>query len=701
MLQPLLAALLTIPLGSGPWKGATTLDPGQAPPLQRIAFGSCIRQDLPQPIWSAVRATRPQLTILLGDNIYGDTDDPEVLRAKWARLDAVEGFRALREETTLLATWDDHDYGRDDAGAEYPQRKASQQVFLDFLGVPRDDPRRGREGVYHAETFGPEGRRVQVILLDTRYHRTPLLRRKGPAPEGRPGPYAPTRAPGATMLGEDQWTWLEARLREPAEVRLLATSIQLVADEHGWESWSRIPAERERLLALIASTGAEGVIALSGDRHAAELSILRGPNDGRHPPYPLVDITASSINQSRTWESEHNRHRHGDHWFGTNFGTLEIDWEADDPRLDLAIRREDGTPVIAESLKLSQLRSAPSPNLLHPKGTDPDPTNTEPIERITFGSCNRQTDPTPIWEDLLATDPELFLFLGDNVYADTDDPVALSAAYAQLARQPGYARLAETTPILATWDDHDYWKNDGGKEHPTRVESQRVFLDFFDEPEDSVRRTRKGVYGSWCMGPPDRRVQVILLDLRYHRDPWARRTDSASQGDGHPGSYAPTDEGTILGEAQWSWLEERLRVPARLRLIGSSVQCLPTGHQWECWAMRPHERQRLFDTIAKTRANGVVILSGDTHWSELSRVDPWDSGVAYPLHELTSSGLNQAWEWTNIEGPERVGSPLWEPNFGLVEIDWDTDTVRLESRARSGKTLGVTLDLQALAPPLH
>lgn len=689
MILPLLAVLAQIAHGSPGFTDPGTQGNPTVDPVRRIAFGSCIRQDLPQPIWSAVRATRPELTILLGDNIYGDTNDPEVLRTKWAQLDGVEGFRALREESTLLATWDDHDYGRDDAGAEYPLREASQQIFLDFLGVADDDPRRARQGVYHAETFGPEGQRVQVILLDTRYHRTPLARRTGPAPEGRPGPYGQAIADESTFLGEDQWRWLEAQLRKPAEVRLLATSIQLVSEEHGWEAWSRIPAERERLLALLASTGAEGVIALSGDRHAAEISILRGPNDGRHPPYPLVDVTASSINQGRSWKSEHNRHRHGDHWFGTNFGTLEIEWDAEDPSLHLAIHREDGTPVVTETLQLSRLRSAPEPNL----------ADADPIERITFGSCNRQSEPTPIWDDLLATDPELFLFLGDNVYADTDDPVALSAAYAQLAEQPGYARLAETTPILATWDDHDYWTNDGGKEHPTRVESQRIFLDFFGEPADSVRREREGVYGSWCFGPPDQRVQVILLDLRYHRDPWARRADAAVQGDGHPGSYTPTDEGTILGEDQWAWLEERLRVPARLRLIGSSVQCLPTGHQWECWAMRPLERQRLFDTIASTRANGVVLLSGDTHWSELSRVDPWDSGVAYPLHELTSSGLNQAWEWTNIEGPERVGTPLWEPNFGRVEIDWSHDSVRLESRARSGKALGVTLDLGSLNPP--
>ena len=78
------------------------------------------------------------------------------------------------------------------------------------------------------------------------------------------------------MLGEDQWAWLEEQLRTPAEVRLIASSIQVVAEDHGWEKWMNFPHERERLYRLIRETRAEGVVFLSGDRHLAELSMMDG-----------------------------------------------------------------------------------------------------------------------------------------------------------------------------------------------------------------------------------------------------------------------------------------------------------------------------------------------------------------------------------------------------------------------------------------
>jgi len=143
-------------------------------PISRIAFGSCLGQDLPQPIWKPVLAAKPDIFVFLGDNVYSDTDDEKRLRAAYAKLAAQPGFQQLRKATTILATWDDHDYGTNDSGGDFPAKAMSEQVFLDFFGVPKDSPRRQRDGVYHAETFGPPGKRVQIILLDTRYNRSPL-----------------------------------------------------------------------------------------------------------------------------------------------------------------------------------------------------------------------------------------------------------------------------------------------------------------------------------------------------------------------------------------------------------------------------------------------------------------------------------------------------------------------------------------------
>ena len=154
--------------------------------ISKIAFGSCARQEQPQPIWDKIVGLRPHLFLFIGDNIYGDSEDMEVLKAKYAKLAAVPGFARLRESCTLLATWDDHDYGVNDGGRELPQRDASQRVFLDFFRDPPDSVRRHRPGVYISYVFGPAGKRVQIILLDTRYFRSPLK----PAPKPASGPLA-------------------------------------------------------------------------------------------------------------------------------------------------------------------------------------------------------------------------------------------------------------------------------------------------------------------------------------------------------------------------------------------------------------------------------------------------------------------------------------------------------------------------------
>ncbi|WP_300539073.1 alkaline phosphatase D family protein, partial [Sphingosinicella sp.] len=142
--------------------------------LSRIAFGSCAHQDKPQPIWDKVDAFDPQLFLFLGDNIYGDTRDMDVLRAKYAKLAAKPGFQRLRRKTPCLAIWDDHDYGENDAGREYPMKQESKDVFLDFWMEPKDSPRRSRAGNYTSTTIGPEGRRVQIIMPDNRWFRSGL-----------------------------------------------------------------------------------------------------------------------------------------------------------------------------------------------------------------------------------------------------------------------------------------------------------------------------------------------------------------------------------------------------------------------------------------------------------------------------------------------------------------------------------------------
>ncbi len=316
--------------------------------IRRIAVGSCLRQERPAPILRAVAATRPDLLLLLGDNVYADTDDPARMRAAYAALAAIPEYRALVAAAPVMATWDDHDFGADDAGADWPFKRGAKEILLDFFDEPATSPRRSRDGIYDARVFGPPGRRVQVILLDTRWSRSPLL--------GEKQHYRPDPDPAATILGAAQWAWLAEQLRVPAEVRLLGSSIQVVSDEHGFEKWANFPAERARLLRAIADAGAAGVVVVSGDRHRGELSVLEDSPVG----YPLYDLTASSLNLPIV-RDEANRHRRGVLVTVANFGVVEIDWDAPAPSLGLRLVDEGGATVVEHRVPLERLASRHRP----------------------------------------------------------------------------------------------------------------------------------------------------------------------------------------------------------------------------------------------------------------------------------------------------------------------------------------------------
>ncbi len=288
--------------------------------------------------------------------------------------------------------------------------------------------------------------------------------------------------------------------------------------------------------------------------------------------------------------------------------------------------------------------------LLSPRAVAQTATTQEPLSRIAFGSCNREDEPQPLWELIGRQRPQLWIWLGDNIYGDTDDMDVMRAKYARQNGQPSYRKFVSQVPVIGTWDDHDYGRNNGGKENPARAASQQALLDFLHEPPATDRRKQEGVYTSYSYGPPGKQVKIIVLDARYHRD----RIGS---------------NGTILGAAQWRWLARELRnSTAQVHLIASGIQVVPEDHRFEKWADFPAERARLFRLIADTRAKGVIFLSGDRHIAELSKLQRTPAG--YPLYDLTSSGLTHYYHNTGEKNRHRVSELVAALNYGLVEIDW-------------------------------
>jgi alkaline phosphatase D len=162
--------------------------------------------------------------------------------------------------------------------------------------------------------------------------------------------YQPTGDTTRTMLGDEQWAWLEAELAQPADVRIIGTSIQLGHQFNGWESWTNMPHEREHMVEVLRASGAEVTIFISGDAHWAELSRFE-PDGG----YPLYDLTSSGITEE--WkEIADNENRVGDPVSENNYGFVEIAWGDDDDVIVLGIVDVDGRERIRHEVAASELR---------------------------------------------------------------------------------------------------------------------------------------------------------------------------------------------------------------------------------------------------------------------------------------------------------------------------------------------------------
>ena len=319
------------------------------PPLTRIALGSCAKQTLPQPIWDAVLAYRPELFVFMGDNVYGDfsSADAADLRRAYQAAKEIAGYERLRNTVSHLAIWDDHDYGANDSGADFAHKAVSKELFLDFWDAPATDVRRAREGIYDSRVIGPPGMRVQVILLDVRWFHSPLRLTNQ---RGAPGKerYLPDADPAKTMLGATQWAWLAGELRKPAELRLIVSSTQVLAEGHGWERWGNFPLERQKLFDTIRQSGAKGVVFVSGDRHIGALYREQPP--GLHP---LYEMTSSGLNMVYRAAKEPGPNRLGALYAATNFGAIDVDWW--ERTVTLALRDEGGTTRRSETIDFATI----------------------------------------------------------------------------------------------------------------------------------------------------------------------------------------------------------------------------------------------------------------------------------------------------------------------------------------------------------
>ena len=231
-------------------------------------------------------------------------------------------------------------------------------------------------------------------------------------------------------------------------------------------------------------------------------------------------------------------------------------------------------------------------------------------------------------------------------------------ALEQYAVDPDYDAFASS--LRAThgiYDDHDYGLNDGGKRFADKGSARQALRRFLGQPAfDLIDTTRSGSYYAVRLGDAPRPVKLIVLDSRWNRDDFAPATV-----EGH--RYGANPTGDILGEEQWAWLEAELRdTTVAAHLVLSSIQVLPEEHAYEKWANFPAARTRLLDLLADVRPRQLLLLSGDRHLAEISRVEH----RGYVVHEVTSSGLTHSYEAADEPNRHRISDLIGVKNFGLL-----------------------------------
>lgn len=294
--------------------------------------------------------------------------------------------------------------------------------------------------------------------------------------------------------------------------------------------------------------------------------------------------------------------------------------------------------------------------------------------RLAFGSCSEGSKEDIIWESINRSNPDVWIWLGDIVYADTEDMAKMKAKYKQMDNKTEYRKLKSKADIIGIWDDHDYGVNDGDKFYPKKVEAKNELLEFLDVPSDDPIRQRAGAYSVSVFKKNNLTVKVILLDCRFFRDKLQKDPSGNAR-------YLPNPTGDMLGAEQWIWLKQELyKNNADVHIIGSGVQVLPEEHKYEKWANMPTARQRLLDMINDMNPNNPILISGDRHIAEVSSMN-LPSGKK--LYEVTSSGLTHTWSTLGTEPNKyRKGKLVVKLNYGILNISKKGNSLTIDNEIR-------------------
>lgn len=319
--------------------------------LTHIAFGSCFFQQSFSPtIFYYIQQKNPELYLGLGDNIYSDdytgnqhlSDWETYLTMRYSQLGDSAVFQTFRANVPIITTWDDHDFGMNNAAGEFVNKTISKDVFFNFWNLPKSGKRWERNGIYDSYYYGDAAHRLQIIVLDTRWNLD------NPGPE----PIAVITDVTKKMLSDEQWNWLKEELSKPAKVRIICSPTQFCTEHNGFEAWANFPHEQERMFQTLRDAQAAGAFIISGDVHMAEIN-------KRQPTalYPLYDFTASGLAIfPHGSNSRPSIYREGNYYDKDNFGMIDINWNGDSSEVTFTAFDSIGVQLLTKTISVSDLK---------------------------------------------------------------------------------------------------------------------------------------------------------------------------------------------------------------------------------------------------------------------------------------------------------------------------------------------------------
>lgn len=266
-----------------------------------------------------------------------------------------------------------------------------------------------------------------------------------------------------------------------------------------------------------------------------------------------------------------------------------------------------------------------------PSFTTAPPEGVAGRVRFAFASCvgYHGYDATAGYADMARTNFDLLLMLGDNVYANTNDPVIQRQYFFDQRDSAGWRGLSPTAPIYAIWDDHDYGPDNSDGRMKGKEKSLKTFTELWANPAHG-EPDNPGVYCKFTR----RDVDFFLLDGRYYRDP-NKATNVAQK--------------TMLGVKQLAWLKRELlasRAKIKVLVSGGEWQVHGTDDSWRSFKA---ERDDIFQFIEEHHLEGVLLISGDRHYTGGYQVEgKWIEVTTGPLGSASIVAKNSPESFFNL-----------------------------------------------------